>query len=370
RNSAQSTKRNHWPTRTVVSTGARSTLTIGSAADVSPIPHPGVTLSQALPGTLRRRIQSYQREVTKHLFCLTSARSRVIILVVLYPCSNVVDIETVEAIALAKQWTQRDYEEELKDLEDSLCETDSDKRAYLMRKLGSNWIVDNSKGVPDYVSAEVQLRRGRELPTFTFVYLLFRRLYSKSICKIEKLAKWLLGEVQSQVTKTLEKLADDCFKAFQGCCYLRSSSQAIDQVRCRADLAKLISHERRLFTQDSQFSEKLRGINITSRLKRPIKRGANSPGNQSLPAAGLSAHRGHGANVRAVPHARQRCHQAGCRHDRLFAGGSDQVDILDLLREKEGRQRRRRYLTQAACQMRESRKELQSAKQNRMLLED
>uniref|UniRef100_A0A1I8FLV7 Dynamin-type G domain-containing protein n=1 Tax=Macrostomum lignano TaxID=282301 RepID=A0A1I8FLV7_9PLAT len=307
----------------------------------------------------------------------------------------------------------KDYEYELKDLEDSLCETDSDKRAYLMRKLqqfaskvhaatassedafatGSSsslysscltkcssfgysvsrsqpdWIVDNSKGVPDYVSGEVQLRRGRELPSFTFVYPVVQKIvFEKYLPKIEKLAKWLLGEVQSQktVVKAIEAQEAEC------------------RAECRADLAKLISHERRLFTQDSQFSEKLRVLTMQKQSPHFVFQGPTALAASSDPSHEEQIRLGTRAYLML---ASQRiadtvpmsvlCHMLDsvatklvADMTRLFAGGSDQVDILDLLREKEGRQRRRRYLTQAACQMRESRKELQSAKQNRMLLED
>uniref|UniRef100_A0A1I8G020 Dynamin-type G domain-containing protein n=1 Tax=Macrostomum lignano TaxID=282301 RepID=A0A1I8G020_9PLAT len=345
-------------------------------------------------------------------------------------------IETLEESLKSKL---KDYEEELKDLEDSLCETDSDKRAYLMRKLqqfaskvhaataspederdafatGSSsslysscltncssfgysvsrsqpaWIIDYSKSVPNYVSDEVQLRRGRELPTFTFVFPVVQKIvFEEYLPKIENLAKWLLDNVQSKVTKTLENLAENCFKAFPRLLLLVKETvvKAIEaqEAECRTDMAKLIAHERRLFTQDSQFSEKLSYVTTqwqeflaTHRTPQrlPAQAASSDPSNEERIRLGTKAY---------LLLACQRisdtvpmsvlCHMLDgvatklvAEITRLFAGGSHQVDILDLLREKEGRQRRRRYLTQAACQMRESRKELQSAKQNRMLLED
>ncbi|PAA69582.1 hypothetical protein BOX15_Mlig021727g2 [Macrostomum lignano] len=382
-------------------------------------------------------------------------------------------IETLEESLKSKL---KDYEEELKDLEDSLCETDSDKRAYLMRKLqqfaskvhaataspederdafatGSSsslysscltncssfgysvsrsqpaWIIDYSKKVPNGVSDEVQLRRGRELPTFTFVFPVVQKIvFEEYLPKIEYLAKWLLGEVQSQVTKSLENLTENCFKAFPRLLLLVKETvvKAIEaqEAECRADLAKLIAHERRLFTQDSQFSEKLRYVTEQQKelAKQPVPpptlfSGFGAPAaSQPIrisrePQASPTTRASQGGFKRAEPQvsrassepsheeqirlgtkaylllACQRisdtvpmsvlCHMLDgvatklvAEITRLFAGGSHQVDILDLLREKEGRQRRRRYLIQAACQMRESRKELQSAKQNRMLLED
>uniref|UniRef100_A0A1I8FW14 Dynamin-type G domain-containing protein n=1 Tax=Macrostomum lignano TaxID=282301 RepID=A0A1I8FW14_9PLAT len=345
-------------------------------------------------------------------------------------------IETLEESLKSKL---KDYEEELKDLEDSLCETDSDKRAYLMRKLqqfaskvhaataspederdafatGSSSSLYSScltncssfgYLLPNGVSDEVQLRRGRELPTFTFVFPVVQKIvFEEYLPKIEYLAKWLLGEVQSQVTKSLENLTENCFKAFPRLLLLVKETvvKAIEaqEAECRADLAKLIAHERRLFTQDSQFSEKLRYVTEQQKelAKQPVPpptlfSGFGAPAaSQPIrisrePQASPTTRASQGGFKRAEPQvsrassepsheeqirlgtkaylllACQRisdtvpmsvlCHMLDgvatklvAEITRLFAGGSHQVDILDLLREKEGRQRRRRYLIQAA----------------------
>uniref|UniRef100_A0A1I8FIV5 Niban-like protein 2 n=1 Tax=Macrostomum lignano TaxID=282301 RepID=A0A1I8FIV5_9PLAT len=159
----------------------------------------------------------------------------------------------------------------------------------------------------------------------------------------QKAGEGLLGEVQSQVTKTLEKLADDCFKAFPRLLLLvkeKTVVKAIEaqEAECRADLAKPdFTRAHACSRQDSQFSEKLREF-LQMQKESPhfvFQSDRIRLGTRAYLLPGLSAHRGHGANVRAVPHARQRCPPSWLPTlTRLFAGGSDQVDILDLLRER------------------------------------